>query len=96
MSLDHPFYSLFSDPGIPKFKGDYYKIKRSYFKTGKIEETEIWSDGSKHKFIVYRKKISDIYNSLVEAKFFVKKIIEPLSLKEKEWEKSVTLKNLLN
>ncbi|MEM5772046.1 MAG: methyltransferase domain-containing protein [Candidatus Aenigmatarchaeota archaeon] len=64
-----------------------FKIEMSYFKIGRHEEIEIWPDGSKHKFVRYQVKISDIYNNLVDAGFFVERIIEPLSLKDKSFEK---------
>jgi hypothetical protein len=44
-------------------------------------------DGSKHTFVGYRRKVSDIFNSLVAAGFFVEQILEPLSLKQKSWKK---------
>ncbi|MAG47858.1 hypothetical protein CL617_04590 [archaeon] len=77
LSLDHPFFMVIDTKTN--------KIKRSYFKTGKIEEIDVWPDSSKHKFVIYRRKISDIFNSLTEAKFFVEKIIEPLSKNAKSW-----------
>ncbi|MFA5176177.1 MAG: class I SAM-dependent methyltransferase [Candidatus Nanoarchaeia archaeon] len=71
-SLDHPFYAIMDEKT--------QKIKRSYYKTGKSIELEIWPDKTKHKFIIYFRKVSDFYNSLVESKFFVEKIIEPFKL----------------
>lgn len=68
-SFDNPFYlTLNTKTG---------KVEKSYFKTGRHEEIETWPDGSKHKFVMYYRKVSDIYNSLMESKFFVEKIIEP-------------------
>lgn len=76
-SLDHPFYLTINPKTL--------KIERSYYKTGKHEEIETWPDGTKHKFVIYRRKVSDIYNSLIKAGFFVEKIIEPLTLRKKQW-----------
>ena len=39
------------------------------------------------KAAIYRRKVSDIYNALVSANFFVEKIIEPLDLRKPEWSK---------
>lgn len=72
-SFDHPFYSII-DPKT-------HKIKESYFDTGRHESIEVWKDNTKHKFVLYKRKVSDIYNNLVVTEFFVEKIIEPLSLK---------------
>lgn len=76
-SLDHPFYHIIN----PKNN----KIEKSYFKTGKFEEVEIWPDKSKHRFIIYRRRVSDLYNTLVESGFIVERILEPISFNEKEW-----------
>lgn len=84
-SFDHPFYLVID----PKTK----KVKDSYFNTGRHKLAETWQDDTKHKFIFYRWKVSDIYNDLVATEFFVEKIIEPLSLKNQiawargQWEK---------
>ena len=77
-SFDHPFYDTIN----PKT----FKIYYSYFKTGKFVSLEKWKDGKKHKFVMYRRKISDIYNSLIEEKFFVERIIEPLKIYKDAWE----------
>ncbi|MBU2441435.1 MAG: class I SAM-dependent methyltransferase, partial [Nanoarchaeota archaeon] len=61
------------------------KIVRSYLRTGKQEEIDFGPDGSKHKFVFYNRKLSEIYNSLVETGFFVKKILEPYYPKQKAW-----------
>ncbi|MEW6685504.1 MAG: class I SAM-dependent methyltransferase [Candidatus Edwardsbacteria bacterium] len=74
-SLPHPFHDIINVKT--------YKIEKSYFKTGRYEEIEIWPDGSKHKFVGYHITVSDIYNDLVDAGFLVERIIEPLSLKDK-------------
>jgi len=68
-SLDHPFYDVINDKT--------FKIKTSYFETGKMIEG---------KFVFYKRKVSDILNSLIESKFSVEKMIEPLKLKvQKSW-----------
>lgn len=69
---NHPFYHLI-DP-------ETLKIKESYFDTGRKEEVQTWGDGTKHKFVTYRRKVSDIYNALVEAGFFVEKMLEPIKM----------------
>ena len=79
LSMPHPFHDIID---VKTFKKTgCIKFERSYFATGRYEEIETWPDGSKHKFIGFHIKVSDIYNALVEAGFFVEKIIEPLSLK---------------
>ena len=74
-SLEHPLYQIID-----------YKTKKIFtnYKTEKIEKIEIWPDGSKHKFIIYNRKISDLFNALVEGGFVIEKIIEPLDLKVNE------------
>lgn len=74
-SLEHPFYYIFD----PKTR----KIRRSYYKTGKFVENETWSDGSKHKFVEFNRKVSDIVNSVIAAKLTLLEIHEPLDLKNK-------------
>lgn len=74
-STEHPFYMTMDDKT--------QKMRRSYFKTGRYEEMETWPDGSRHKFVSYRTKVSDIFNSLVDAGFRVERILEPLSIDEK-------------
>lgn len=74
-SIGHPFHDIINIKTL--------KIRKSYFKTGRYEEVETWPDGSKHKFVAYHRKISDIYNALVGAGFLVEKILEPLFLKQK-------------
>lgn len=77
-SFDHPFYSTLST--------ETFKVVQNYNKSGKIEETETWPDGSKHKFIAYRRKVSDIFDSLLKAGFFIERMIEPFDKKtEKAW-----------
>ena len=70
-SFDHPFWSCIS----PK----NFKIKYNYFKTGKIVEKEVWRDGSKHMYVGYFRKVSDLYNNLKETGFETEKILEPYS-----------------
>lgn len=70
LSLDHPFYRTIDSKTL--------KLKSSYFKTGKFVET--FQDKSKH-FVMYTHTISELYNTLAEAGFFVEKIIEPDSRK---------------
>lgn len=71
-SMAHPFHDIINIKT--------YKIEKSYFKIGKYEE---WPDKTKAKFVGYHVKVSDIYGALVEAGFFVEKIIEPLCLEQK-------------
>ncbi len=78
-SMPHPLHDII-DVELFKKRG-YIKLKRSYLATGRYEEAETWPDGSKHKFVGFHVKVSDVYNALVDAGFFVEKIIEPLSLK---------------
>jgi len=77
-SFDHPFYDTINSKK--------FKIEHSYFKTGKYVEWETWKDGKKHKFVMYKVKVSDVYNDLVKAKFFLERIIEPLKLNKDKWE----------
>ena len=83
-SLNHPFNSIFDDKKL--------EIKRSYFKTGKDVEEEIWPDGKKHIFVQYNRKLSDIYESLTDANLFAEKIIEPLKVRKDPWEKDFPLR----
>ena len=77
-SFDHPFYTSLSPKTL--------RIDKYYNKSGRYAETETWSDGSRHKFVMYRRKISEIYDSLLEAGFYVEKIIEPFDTRtEKAW-----------
>ncbi len=74
-SLDHPF-------SIPIYK------KWNYYKPGKKIIKETWPDGSKHKFIGYSRKISNIINELIESGLILEKVIEPLELKKNDpWQK---------
>lgn len=77
-SFDHPFYSTLST--------ETFNVIQNYNKSGKIEETETWPDCSKHKFVAYRRKVSDIFDSILKAGFSIEKIIEPFDRKtEKAW-----------
>ncbi len=78
-STEHPFSAI--------FRQKTQKVKRSYFLTGKYEKKTERPDGSKHTFVIYRRKVSEIFNSLIEAGFTVNKILEPLDLKQKSWRK---------
>ncbi len=78
-SLNHPFRGTIDTKT--------HKVTKSYYKTGKNVEIEVWPDGSKHKFVNYKRKVSDIFNTLVETGFVVEKILEPISFKEKTYEK---------
>lgn len=80
-SNDNPFY-LTLDVKT-------HKVVNSYLRKGKREEIVFWADGSKHKFVFYNRKISDIYNALVETGFFVEKILEPYYPKQKSWTRKV-------
>ncbi len=73
-SLGHPFY-IFD----PKTK----QLKRSYYKNGKIIENETWSDGSKHRFVMFHRKVSDIVNSIIDANLTLLEMREPLDMKNK-------------
>lgn len=85
-SFDHPFYLLI-DPTSKK-------LVASYFATGRHEFVETWKDKTRHKFVYYKVKVSDVYDALVRSGFYVEKIVEPLSLNKKQsawkrrpWEK---------
>jgi ubiquinone/menaquinone biosynthesis C-methylase UbiE len=80
-SFNHPFYDTINFKNL--------KIEFSYFKTGKFVEFETWPDSKRRKFVMYKRKVSDIYNNLVKAKFFVEKIIEPLEIKKDPWENEI-------
>ncbi len=86
-SFDNPFYDTISPKTL--------KIERSYNKTGKYEKIEKWPDGAKRKFVMYYRKVSDIFNALVESNFFVENIIEPLEMKKDPWENEIYPKKLV-
>lgn len=90
-SLDHPFYSIVSHQGA---------IESSYYQTGKCTEwttEDVFQESKNSKdtkipFIVYKRKVSDIYNSLVKAGFNVEKILEPNTFSKKDpWVKMYSL-----
>ncbi len=74
-STEHPFY-LITDP-------ETMQVGESYYKTGRFEEKEKWPDGSRHVHIMYRRKVSDIYNSLFSSGFAVEKTVEPLDMDDR-------------
>lgn len=76
-SLDHPFY-LLVDPNT-------MELSNSYNKVGLIEEREKWPDGSKHKFMMYNRKISDIVNSIIMSGLTLEAVIEPFIPKDMVW-----------
>ncbi len=79
-SMPHPLHDIID---LDEFReSGRICFERSYFDTGRYEEIEIWPDGSKHKFVAFHVKVSDIYNNLVDAGFMVERIMEPLSLRE--------------
>ncbi len=59
---------------------DTHKVVKSYHKLRKVKNVEIWPDGYKHIFVEYQRKISDIFNSLIDADFTVERILEPLKM----------------
>jgi ubiquinone/menaquinone biosynthesis C-methylase UbiE len=76
-SLDHPFYLSLSTETL--------KIL-NYNQSGKIEEIITWPDGSKHKFVMYKRKVSEIIDSVLESRLSLEKLIEPFDKKgEKAW-----------
>ena len=79
-SLDHPFSIVIYE-------------NRSYYDTGKIELIETWPDGLKHKFVGYHRKVSDIFNALIESDFVVERIIEPFKMNKNDpWKSCYKLK----
>src|SRR3989344_5442837 len=86
-SFGHPFFDSLSPKTL--------KIDKDYNKSGKYVEIDIWPDGTKHKFIMYRRKISEIYDGLLQAGFFLEKIIEPFDAKAyrvSRWKKIYPMK----
>lgn len=71
-SFEHPFYEIIN----PKTK----KIRRSYFRTGKAIQIETWSDSSRHKFVNFRRKVSDVINSIIAANLTILEMHEPLDM----------------
>ncbi len=76
-SIDHPFYLLI-DP-------ETMEIEDSYYRTGKLEEEEKWPEGSRHTFVMYRRRVSDVVNALVRNGFAVERIEEPFDPDDKVW-----------
>ncbi len=72
-SFDHPFWSIIN-PAT-------HKIADSYFNTGKHTLVKTWADKSRHKFVYYRVKLSDIFDALRKSRFLVDRIIEPITFK---------------
>jgi cyclopropane fatty-acyl-phospholipid synthase-like methyltransferase len=68
-SLDHSFYHLLSDKT--------FKIEKSYHRLGRVEEKDVWPDGSEHLFVIYRRKVSDIVNSIIDAELTLIRMLEP-------------------
>ena len=85
-STGHPFYI---------FDSTTKQLKRSYFKTGKVIEEETWSDGSKHKFVMFHRKVSDIANSAIAAGLTLLEMHEPLDMKNKIKDPSVYPEDLV-
>lgn len=82
-SLDHPFYSIVSNDCM--LEGSYYDVGRS----GIIETNDVFGgktshDASEEKFYFYKRKISDMFNELINAGFEVKKIVEPNTFSDKD------------
>ena len=79
-SLDHPFSIVLYE-------------SRSYYDVGRIENVETWPDGSKHKFVGYHRKVSDIFNVLVDSGFVVERMIEPFQMnKDDPWKDCYKIK----
>ena len=78
-SIEHPFYLLIEPNDMT--------LSDSYQKTGLTKEEETWPDGSKHKFFMYRRKISDISDSIINGGLRLVKIVEPFDPRDKVWGK---------
>ena len=76
-SLDHPFY-LLMDPNS-------LTLTENYNGTGMYKEKETWPNGSKHEFIMYRRRISDIVGAINESGLRFERMIEPFDPKDKVW-----------
>ena len=74
-SYDHPLYYVID----PKTK----KIRYKYLKTRKLVQNETWSDRTKHKFVMFHRKVSDIVNSVINANLTLLEVHEPLDMKNK-------------
>jgi len=69
-AFPHPFHIIVDSESL--------KLKSSYFEIGR--KVEIFSDKNK-KFVQYTHTISQLYNFLVDAGFFIEQILEPDSRK---------------
>ena len=76
-SIDHPFYITVNPNNMT--------ISESYNKTGMTEEKEIWPDGSRRNFIMYRRRVSDIINSITGSGLKLGGVIEPFDDKDPVW-----------
>lgn len=76
-SIDHPFYLTMEPKNM--------QISESYYRTGTFKEKETWPDGTKHNSIMYRRKVSDIVNSIIKSGLKLERIVEPLDLNDKIW-----------
>lgn len=79
-SFDHPFYSAINP--------ETFKVDKNYNKSGLYSEKVLWADSSEHKFVAYARKISEIFDSLIQSGFLIEKMIESFDEKtEKAWRK---------
>lgn len=69
LAMPHPFARTLDDKTM--------KLKSSYFQTGKNEKIETFEDGTKHKFVIYDRTVSEIANTLTDSGFNVERVIEP-------------------
>ncbi|MCL4400839.1 MAG: class I SAM-dependent methyltransferase [Candidatus Parvarchaeota archaeon] len=76
-SIDHPFYLLVNPNDMV--------LSESYNKVGMVSEKEIWPDGSNHNFFMYRRKVSDIVNGIIQSGLALQKVIEPFDRNDKVW-----------
>jgi ubiquinone/menaquinone biosynthesis C-methylase UbiE len=75
-SMPHPFFDL-ADP-------DTHEVVESYFDTGR----QVVHDGREEypDLVTYRRRVSDVYNALVEAGFDVERMLEPGSSDPDDYE----------
>lgn len=76
-SLDHPFYMAI-DPST-------LKVSESYNITGIHKDKETWPDGSRHTFIMYRRRISDIVDAVFKSGLKLDRILEPFDPHDSVW-----------
>jgi len=69
LAMPHPFFNTIDPKTL--------KLRQSYLGAGKWENTETWQDGSKHKFVMYNRTVSEISNTLSDSGFTIEKMIEP-------------------